>query len=148
MYLYNTVWHKRGNELPVNWVPDQGHHHRDVGSVLKLVVLGDKERDLGRVLALVLVLTLLVTAIVYRFCRRQKLSETSSDTTERTGTEASAVTQQLLRGPSDAVLTSESGRSSTPLHSHAHLAPLGQGSLSSVTHYFSQEKHRSFRGQQ
>ena len=102
------------------------------------------------VLALVLVLTLLVTAIVYRFCRRQKLSETSSDTTERTGTEASAVTQQLLRGPSDAVLTSESGRSSTPLHlhSHAHLAPLGQGSLSSVTHYFSQEKQRSFRGQQ
>ena len=105
------------------------------------------------VLALVLVLTLLVTAIVYRFCRRQKLSETSSDTTERTGTEASTVTQQLLRGPSDAVLTSDSGRSSTPLHSHTHLMPLGQGSLSSVTHYFTQEKQkppsqRSLRGQQ
>ena len=55
MYLYNIVWHKRGNELPVKRVPDQGHHHRYVGSVLKLVVLGDKERDLGRVLDLVFV---------------------------------------------------------------------------------------------
>ena len=106
------------------------------------------------VLALVLVLTLLVAAIVYRFCRRQKLSETRSDTTEATGTEAaSQVHQQLLRGPS-ADLESGRGRSSTPLHGHAHLVPLSrplgldcQESLSSVTHYFSQDRQRTLRGQ-
>ena len=91
------------------------------------------------VLALVLVLTVLTAAFVYRFCRRQKISETSSDTgTERTGTEVGAVHHGLLRGPGpDLVLTSDTGRSSTPLTGHAHLMPLGQESLSSVTHYFS-----------
>ena len=98
--------------------------------------------------------SLLVAAIVYRFCRRQKLSETRSDTTEATGTEAtSTVHQQLLRGPS-ADLESGRGRSSTPLHGHAHLMPLSrplgldcQESLSSVTHYFTQDRQRTLRQQ-
>ena len=101
------------------------------------------------VLALVMVLAVFVSAIVYRICRRQKLSETSSDTSERTGTEAGAgVTQQLLRGPGNTELVytqGESGRSSTPLHSHAHLVPLSrplgqdrQESLSSVAPYYRQ----------
>ena len=111
------------------------------------------------VLALVLVLSLLVAAIVYRFCRRQKLSETSSDTAEGAEAATSVVHQHLLtRAPGpDMGLTSDSGRgrSSTPLHGHAHLLPLGrplgldcQESLSSVTHYFTQDRQRPGRGQQ
>ena len=47
------------------------------------------------VLALVFVITLIVTAIVCRICRRQKLSETRSENSDEEA--GSAVHQQLLR---------------------------------------------------